>query len=187
MPQTDDQTILEHLRRPATRERGYRVLMETYQERLYWQVRRIVHVHADADDALQNTFIRAFKSIDKFRGEASLYTWLYRIATNEALQIRRKQSRQPATVDLNDADEQSNLMNRLRADPHFDGTAAQALLYAAIDQLPERQAEVFRLRYFDEMPYREMGELLDLSTGALKASYHHAVTKIKSYVRQYQA
>ena len=163
------------------------MLMDAYQERLYWQVRRIVPVHADADDALQNTFLRAFKNLDKFRGESSLYTWLYRIATNEALQIRRKQSRRPDVLNLTDAEAQTELMDRLRADPHFSGTEAQALLHAAVDRLPERQAEVFRLRYYDEMPYREMAELLELSTGALKASYHHAVTKIKAYVRQYQA
>ena len=160
--------------------------MDTYQERLYWQIRRIVHTHADTDDALQNTFINAFKSLPKFRGESGLYTWLYRIATNEALGIRRKQSRRPATLNLEE-EAQERVMSRLSADPFFDGTAAEKLLYAAIDGLPERQGQVFRLRYFDEMPYREMSELLGLSTGALKASYHHAVKKIEQYVLKHQA
>ena len=154
------------------------MLMDAYQERLYRHVRRIVHTHADADDALQNTFIKVFRSIDKFRGQSKLYTWLYRIATNEAITVlQQRRKRQTA-----DFDDETGLENRLTADPHFNGDEAQIILYQAIETLPDKQREVFRLRYFEEMPYAEMSDLLDTSVGALKASYHHAVKKVESYV-----
>lgn len=175
----DDHTILNLLKQPATRERGFRLLMDAYQERLYRHVRRIVHTHADADDALQNAFIKVFRSVEKFRGQSKLYTWLYRIATNEAITVLQQRKKR-STADFDD--EEIGLENRLTADPHFNGDAAQIILYRAIETLPDKQREVFRLRYFEEMPYAEMSDLLDTSVGALKASYHHAVKKVESYV-----
>jgi RNA polymerase sigma-70 factor (ECF subfamily) len=156
--------------------RGFRLLVETYSRRLYWHIRRLVILHEDADDALQNTFISAWKNIGNFRNESALYTWLYTIATNEALTLINKRKRNSA-VSLDDIG--SYLANSLEGSTWFDGDEAQVKLQNAILQLPEKQRIVFNLRYFDEMPYEEMSKVLGTSEGALKASYHHAVKKIE--------
>jgi len=156
--------------------RGFRLLVETYSKRLYWHIRRLVILHEDADDALQNTFISAWKNIGNFRNESALYTWLYTIATNEALTLINKRKRNSA-VSLDDIG--SYLANSLEGSTWFDGDEAQVKLQNAIIQLPEKQRIVFNLRYFDEMPYEEMSKVLGTSEGALKASYHHAVKKIE--------
>jgi len=156
--------------------RGFRLLVETYSKRLYWHIRRLVILHEDADDALQNTFINAWKNIGNFRNESALYTWLYTIATNEALTLINKRKRNSA-VSLDDIG--SYLANSLEGSTWFDGDEAQVKLQNAILQLPEKQRIVFNLRYFDEMPYEEMSKALGTSEGALKASYHHAVKKIE--------
>ena len=156
--------------------RGFRLLVETYSKRLYWHIRRLVILHEDADDALQNTFISAWKNIGNFRNESALYTWLYTIATNEALTLINKRKRNSA-VSLDDIG--SYLANSLEGSTWFDGDEAQVKLQNAILQLPEKQRIVFNLRYFDEMPYEEMSKVLGTSEGALKASYHHAVKKIE--------
>ena len=156
--------------------RGFMLLVETYSKRLYWHIRRLVILHEDADDALQNTFISAWKNIGNFRNESALYTWLYTIATNEALTLINKRKRNSA-VSLDDIG--SYLANSLEGSTWFDGDEAQVKLQNAILQLPEKQRIVFNLRYFDEMPYEEMSKVLGTSEGALKASYHHAVKKIE--------
>ena len=179
-PATDDQ-ILSLLRSEQTFERGFRLLMSSYKERLYWHIRRMVLVHEDADDVLQNTFIKVYRGILQFEGKSKLYTWLYRIATNES--ITYLQSRSRRSTNSIDAGENA-LSNRLRADEWFDGDALQQQLQDAISRLPEKQRVVFNLRYFEEMPYEEMSAILDTSTGALKASFHHAAKKIESYFRQ---
>ena len=161
-------------------ERGFRLLMETYQERLYWQIRRMVHQHEDANDVLQNCFVKVYRSIHQFEGKSKLYTWLYRIATNEAITFLNKQ-KQKLTASIDN--EESNLSNQLKADPYFDGSEIQALLKNAIDRLPDKQQQVFNLRYYDEMSYADMSELLGTSQGALKASFHHAVKKIEQYMK----
>jgi RNA polymerase sigma-70 factor (ECF subfamily) len=161
-------------------ERGFRLLVEKYQERLYWQIRRVVYDHEDANDVLQNCFIKIFRSLHTFEGKSKLYTWLYRIATNEAITFFNKQ-KQKYTAPLDDSE--NGLSNRLRADRHFDGDEAQLQLQEAIARLPEKQRIVFNLRYFDEMSYADMSEVLETSEGALKASFHHAVKKIESFVR----
>lgn len=158
-------------------ERGFRLLMTQYRERLYWHIRRMVLIHEDADDVLQNTFVKVYRGIHLFEGKSKLYTWLYRIATNEAITHLQSKARH-ASASLDDT---TNLLaNRLRADEWFDGDAAQAKLLLAINQLPDKQKQVFNLRYYDEMPYEEMSQLLQTSVGALKASFHHAVKKIES-------
>lgn len=173
-----DERILVLLQETGHAERGFRLLMEKYQERLYWQIRRLVHDHEDANDVLQNCFVKVFRSIQNFEGKSKLYTWLYRIATNEALTFLSKKKQKYATS-LDDGD--NTLANRLEADQHFDGNEVQRRLVEAIAQLPEKQRLVFNLRYFDEMGYAEMSEILGTSEGALKASFHHAVKKIESY------
>lgn len=179
-PATDDK-ILEFLRSEKNFERGFRMLMDAYKERLYWHIRRLVTTHEDADDVLQNTFIKIYRGILQFEGKSKLYTWMYRIATNEAITFLQSRARQYAQgID----DPASALAARLRADEWFDGDALQEQLQVAMAQLPEKQRLVFNLRYYDEMPYEEMSAILDTSVGALKASFHHAVKKIESFFRE---
>lgn len=151
--------------------------MGQYKERLYWHIRRMVLAHDEADDVLQNTFIKVYKGIAQFEGKSKLYTWLYRIATNEAITHLQTRARQ-ATTSLDDA--AGTLASRLSSDDWFDGDEVQQRLQQAIAQLPEKQKLVFNLRYYEEMPYEEMASQLGTSVGALKASFHHAVKKIES-------
>ena len=172
---------MELLRSDRTFERGFRLLMAQYKERLYWHIRRLVLVHADADDVLQNTFIKIYRGILQFEGKSKLYTWLYRIATNEAITHLQNKARHAATP-LDDPT--ALLTNRLQADEWFDGDDVQVRLQKAIAQLPDKQRLVFNLRYYDEMPYEEMSAMLDTSVGALKASFHHAVKKIETAFKE---
>ena len=146
-----------------------------YSEKLYWQIRKMVLSHDDANDLLQNTFIKAWMNIDMFRGDAKLSTWLYRISINECITFLNKQ-RAMNNISIDDTD--VFLLRKLESDDYFDGDEAQTKLQNAILTLPEKQRIVFNMRYFDEMPYEEMSEMLKTSVGALKASYHHAVKKI---------
>jgi RNA polymerase sigma-70 factor (ECF subfamily) len=156
--------------------KGFRLVVEKYSSKLYWHIRRLVILHEDADDALQNTFINAWKSFGDFRSESSLYTWLYTIATNEALALINKRKRN-AAVSIDDLE--NHFANSQEGSIWFDGDEAQVKLQNAILQLPEKQRVVFNLKYFDEMKYKEMSTVLKTSEGALKASYHHAVKKIE--------
>jgi len=161
------------------KENGFRALMHQYQEQTYWHIRRMVTTHEDADDVVQNTFIKVFRNLDRFKGQSKLYTWIYRIATNESLTfLKKRKKRQAESIDESD----NNLENNLVADSFFDGSNIQLILQKAIIALPEKQKAVFTLRYYEEMPYKEMAEVLDTSVGALKASYHHAVKKIEEYL-----
>lgn len=174
---------MELLRSESTFERGFRLLMAQYRERLYWHIRRMVLIHDDADDILQNTFIKVYKGILQFEGKSKLYTWLYRIATNEALTHLQSQARHASTS----LDDSENLLsNRLKADEWFDGDAVQAKLQIAIGESPDKQKLVFNLCYYDEMPYEEMSQQLNTSVGALKASFHHAVKKIEAAFLNYE-
>ena len=159
--------------------KGFRLVVEKYSSRLYWHIRRLVILHEDADDALQNTFINAWRSIENFRSESSLYTWLYTIATNEALALINKRKRN-AAVSFDDLDDY--FINSREASSWFDGDEAQLKLQNAILQLPDKQRIVFNLKYFDEMTYVDMSKVLKTSEGALKASYHHAVKKIEKII-----
>ena len=157
-------------------DKGFGLVVEKYSSRLYWHIRRLVILHEDADDALQNTFINAWRSMGDFRSESSLYTWLYTIATNEALTLINKRKRN-AAVSIDDLG--SHFANSLEGSTWFDGDEAQIRLQNAILQLPEKQRIVFNLKYFEEMTYHEMSKVLKTSEGALKSSYHHAVKKIE--------
>ena len=173
-----DQEIIDHLRNEKTRDNAFQDLVLKYQERLYWHVRKIVLNHDDADDVLQNTYLKVWKNIDSFREESTLYTWLYRIATNESLTYINNQKRH-VSVSFNDVGDY--LKNRMEADEYYDGTDIQKKLQQAILSLPEKQRLVFNMRYFQEMPYQDMSEILDTSVGALKASFHHAVKKVEDF------
>ncbi len=174
-----DSETLRLLSNPETRKQGFELLVLNYREVLYFKVRRMVLSHDDANDILQNTFIKVWTNLTSFRGQSSLSTWLYRIAINETLDFIRKQKQ----TDITHYDNESSVANRLLADDFFDGDEAQALLQEAIATLPEVQRTVFNLRYFDEMKYSEMSKMLDTSEGALKASYHLAVKKIINYLK----
>jgi RNA polymerase sigma factor (sigma-70 family) len=169
-----DDTISELLKTDLNK--GFRLLVEKHSQKLYWHIRRLVILHEDADDALQNTFINAWKSIENFRSESSLYTWLYTIATNEALALINKRKRN-AAVSIDDLS--SYFACSHEGSTWFDGDEAQIKLQNAILKLPEKQRIVFNLKYFDEMTYEDMSKVLSTSEGALKASYHHAVKKIE--------
>lgn len=176
---TDTQLLIE-FRDPATREKGYTAIIRKYQEKLYWHIRRMVIDHDDANDVLQNVFIRIWKGLENFREDSQLYTWLYRIATNECLTFLEQQKKR-ASVSL--SDEEGSLTHKIKADEHFDFKKLEWKLQLAIQQLPEKQRIVFNLRYYDEMPYEEMSRVLETSEGALKASYHHAVKKVEDYIK----
>lgn len=164
------------------REKAFNALVQAYKERLYWHIRRFTCSHEDADDLLQETFVKIWGSLDSFRGASSLFTWVYRIATNETLNFLRKQkvkgffAMEPV---------ESILWKKIDDDPYFNGNELQRQLYKAIQKLPEKQRIVFSLRYFDELSYKEISEILGNSPGALKASYHHAYIKIKAELQKY--
>ena len=176
---TQDSELLVQFRDPATKESAYTSIIRKYQEKLYWHVRRMVVDHDDANDVLQNVFIRVWNALGNFREDSQLYTWLYRIATNECLTFLEQQKKRSA-VPLSDVE--SGLENKIRADKDFDASKLEWKLQLAVQQLPEKQRIVFGLRYYDEMPYEEMARVLETSEGALKASYHHAVKKIEDYI-----
>jgi RNA polymerase sigma factor (sigma-70 family) len=174
-----DHSIVAAFRAEHTKEAAFTGLVRKYQERLYWHIRRLVIQHEDSNDILQNVFIKVWQNLGNFREEANLYTWLYRIATNESLNWIEQQKRR-SSVSLSDTE--SFLAERLVAQKGFDANKTEWKLQQAIQSLPEKQRVVFTLRYYDEMPYEEMSAVLETSVGALKASYHHAVKKVEEHL-----
>ena len=165
----------------STRQReAFECIVKEYSEQLYWQIRRMVLSHDDANDLLQNTFIKAWMNIDYFRGDAKISTWLYRIALNECLTFLNKQR---ANAQLSIDDIQAEMVNKLETEPYFDGNETQKIFLKAVHTLPEKQQMVFNLKYFKEMKYEEISEILGTSIGALKASYHHAIKKIEHFLK----
>ncbi len=179
MSESPDEKIIFH-RNSGQPEIAFNLLVQNYQQKLYWHIRKIVIDHDDADDVLQNTFIKVWKNLENFREESGIFTWLFRIATNESLSLIRSNKRKISGV--GDMEYEEKLANNLRSDPYFDGDAVQAKLQKAILALPEKQRIVFNMKYFDEMKYEQMAEILETSVGALKASYHHAVKKIERFM-----
>ena len=178
----DDSELLLAFQNEATQESAFGLILKKYQERLYWHIRRLVVTHEDTDDVLQNMFIKVWKGLHNFREDSQLYTWLYRIATNESLTFLEQQKKR-SSLSLSEMEE--SLGNRIKADENFDASKLEWRLQIAIQELPERQRLVFNLRYYDEMPYQEMSKMLETSEGALKASYHHAAKKIEEYFRSH--
>lgn len=183
--QSLDLRIQSLLNEPKTFDKGFNLLVESYKERLYWAIRRIVLLHELADDVLQNTFIKVFRNLHNFKAESQLLTWLHRIAINEALTAVEREKKHRQLVDIDDVPVIS--INQLTADVYFDSTAANAILFQAMSTLPEKQRTVFTLRYFEEMPYADMATVLNTSVGALKSSYHIAVNKIESYINTHKS
>ena len=176
----DEITLVKQLQDNKTRDKAFRVLISQYKERLYWHIRKIVVVHDDADDVLQNTFVKIFKNIGKFNQQSKLYSWMYRIATNESITFINKRAKE-RNVDISDYHQQ--LASTLESDVYFSGDEIQLILQKAIATLPEKQRLVFNMKYFDELKYDEISAILETSVGALKASYFHAVKKIEKYIK----
>jgi RNA polymerase sigma-70 factor (ECF subfamily) len=178
----DEKRLVQQLKDPVRRNAAFSQLVSLYKERLYWHVRKIVLNHHDTDDVLQNTFVKIFRNIDGFQENSKLFSWMYRIATNEALAFIKRRA---AAQHLDLSEHQYKQAAGLAEDPLFDGDAIQLMLQKAIVTLPPKQQLVFNMKYFDDIPYREMAEILDTSVGALKASYHHAVKKIEEYLKNH--
>lgn len=178
----DEKEIIKQLNDPKTQRKAFEKVVRMYSEQLYWQVRRIVLSHDDADDVLQNVFMKAWTHLDSFSQESRISTWLYRIAINESIDfMRRQKKQQQVSVDNEDL----SVANMLMADNYFDGNQTQAMLQEAISQLPDVQRTVFNMRYFDEKKYSEISQVLHTSEGSLKASYHIAVKKISEFFKQH--
>ncbi|AOW19298.1 RNA polymerase sigma factor [Urechidicola croceus] len=175
----DEQKFVQLLIDKKTQDQAFRKLISLYKERLYWHIRKIVLSHEDTDDVLQNTFVKVYKNIDTFNNDSKIYTWIYRIATNEALTYINKRAKQR---NLNIEDFQKQLIENLTEDPLFNGDEIQLILQKAIATLPQKQQLVFKMKYFDEMKYSEISEILETSVGALKSSYFHAVKKIEKII-----
>ena len=175
----EEEVLIERLKDPLTREASYRLLISTHKQRLYWHIRKIVLNHENADDVLQNTFIKVFRHIDGFKGESKLYSWMFRIATNESISFLNKEAKH---LKMDMATMQEQRVDNLKADVYFDGDEIQLKLQKAIVSLPQKQQLVFNMRYFDDLKYEEISEILDTSVGALKASYHHARKKIELFL-----
>ena len=177
--ETSDKELLEKFRIPDSRNYAFNQIVRKYQKRVYWHIRRIVIDHDDADDVVQNTFIKVWKGLDNFKEDSQLYTWLYRIATNESLTFLKQKK---AHLNVPFGDVEYSLSNSLTDDNYFKGDEIQKKLQLAILTLPEKQRIVFNMKYFEEMKYEDMSQVLETSVGALKASYHHAVKKIELYI-----
>jgi RNA polymerase sigma-70 factor (ECF subfamily) len=175
----EDQFIIEKVKNEETKNYGFNLLVREYQERIYWHIRKMVVDHDDADDLVQEVFIRVWDNLDSFREESRLYTWIYRIATNECLNFLKKKKRR-FFLPIHDVG--SELIGKLETGHHIDGDQIQVKLQKALLKLPEKQRLVFNMKYFDEMKYEDISEITDTSVGALKASYHHAVKKIEEYL-----
>lgn len=175
----EEKDFIQKLLDPKTQNEAFQQLLLQYQKPLYNHIRNIVLNHDDANDVLQNTFIKVFQHLKNFKGESKLFSWMYRIATNEAITfINQKAKKNGRTVEA----VQSKIVDNLEADTYFDGNAVQIKLQKAIHLLPEKQQLVFKMKYFEEIKYEDMSEILGTSVGALKASYHHAVKKIELYM-----
>ncbi len=177
-----DKELIGLFRKTESRDLAFNLIVRKYQEKLYWHIRKLLIDHSDTDDTLQNTFIKVWTGLDNFREDSGLFTWLYRIATNEALSFLNNKKRR-FLLPLVDVEKQ--LSNSLKNDEYFNGDELQLKLQKALLTLPEKQRVVFNLKYFDEMKYEEMAEILETSVGALKASYHHAVKKIEKYILEH--
>ncbi len=174
-PPIDEKELVKQLQDPKTAASAFNVVLKTYSQPVYWQIRKMVMSHDDANDLVQNVFLKAWNNLHNFRGDARLSTWLFKIAINESINfVNKEKQRLQLTEDADD----SFLLNNIEADSFFDGDELQKELLQAISKLPEKQKLVFNMRYFDEMKYEEMSEILGTSVGALKASYHHAVKKV---------
>jgi RNA polymerase sigma-70 factor (ECF subfamily) len=178
MNKTSDEELIKALKTQG-KDLAFKLIVNSYKESLYWHIRKILIDHDDADDVLQNTFIKAWKGLDDFRGDSKIFTWLYRIATNESISFLNSKKRR-FLLPLHDI--KNEMLAKLESDVYFDGDEEQKKLQKAILQLPDKQRIVFNMKYFDDMKFSEISEILSTSEGALKASYHYAVKKIEEFL-----
>ena len=177
---TNELELVQALQSKNQNQQAFRELVACYKKRLYWHIRKIVVSHEDADDVLQNTFIKVFRNIHNFKGDSKLYTWIYRIATNEAITLLNKNAKQR---NITSEEYKQQAINKLESDVYFEGDAIQLALQKAIATLPQKQQLVFNMKYFDNIKYEELSEILDTSVGGLKSNYHLAVKKITAYLK----
>lgn len=177
----DDIKLLEQLKSETHKEQAFKTLLTLYKERLYWHIRNMVKSHDDADDVLQNTFIKIYKNITNFKGDSKLFSWMYRIATNEAITHINKKAKR---LQITNEDVQQLAIDNLTTDVYFEGDAIQLKLQEAIATLPQKQQQVFNLKYFEDIKYKDMSDILETSEGALKTSYHLAVKKIEAFLKK---
>jgi RNA polymerase sigma factor (sigma-70 family) len=177
----EDKELLAKIRDPETTQYGFNLLVRAYQQKVYWHIRKMVIDHDDADDVTQEVFIKVYKHIGSFREDSQLYTWIYRIATNECLSFLQRKKRR---FFLPIGDVAGELISKLDNAPHISGDEIQLKLQKALLKLPDKQRLVFNMKYFDDMSYEEISEITNTSVGALKASYHHAVTKIENLLKE---
>ncbi len=178
-PPLDEKELIKQLQNPVTARDAFNVVLQTYSQPVYWQIRKMVVSHDDANDIVQNVFIKAWNNLHNFRGDAKLSTWLFKIAVNESINFINKEKQR---LQLGEEADDSFLLESVEADPYFDGDKLHLELQEAIAKLPEKQKLVFNMRYFDDMKYEEISDILGTSVGALKASYHHAVKKISVHL-----
>ena len=176
----DEEELIIALKSPNESEKAFRVLVDQYKERLYWHIRKIVLNHEDTDDILQNTFIKIYKNIHKFEGISKLYTWIYRIATNESITFLNKNAKMKK---ITIGEVKNKLIENLESDIYFEGNQIQILFQKAINTLPQKQQLVFNMKYFEDHTYEDLSEILETSVGGLKSSYHIAVKKITAYIK----
>ncbi|PCJ93390.1 MAG: RNA polymerase subunit sigma-70 [Flavobacteriaceae bacterium] len=177
----DEEVLVHQLKQKDTQAKAFEVVIDTYKERLYWHIRKIVLNHDDTDDVLQNTFIKVYRNISNFKGDSKLFSWMYRIATNEALSFLKSKSKK---MGVNSEELQERLVANLQSDVYFQGDDIQLKLQQAIATLPEKQKLVFNMKYFEDLKYEEISNILETSVGGLKASYHLATKKIEAFLKE---
>lgn len=178
---TEEAQLLEQLKSKSDRDKGFKSLITLYKEPLYWHIRNIVKSHDDTDDVLQNTFVKVYKNIHNFKGDSKLFSWMYRIATNESITFINKNAKR---LQITNEKAQLLAINNLTDDAYFDGDDIQLKLQQAIATLPQKQQLVFNMKYFQDIKYKDLADILETSEGALKASYHIAMKKIEAYLTQ---
>lgn len=177
----EEQEIIENLQQGTKTDSAFKALIAEHKVRLYWHIRTIVKTHEDTDDVLQNTFIKVFKNIKNFKGDSKLFSWMFRIATNESITFLSKKAKK---MKLSDQELNEHLLDSLESDVYFEGDHIQLELQKAIEKLPQQQKIVFNMRYFQDIPYEEMSEILESSVGALKSNYHHARKKVEKFLKK---
>ena len=182
-PLVEEQTLVSALQSDTEKEKAFRILVSEYKERLYWHIRKIVLDHEDADDVLQNTFIKVFRNIKSFKADSKLYTWMYRIATNESITFINKKAKR---ANISSSELQETVLNRLETDVYFEGDKIQLKLQRAIATLPQKQQLIFNMKYFEDHTFDQLSEILETSVGGLKSSYHIAVKKVTAYLKEHE-
>jgi len=176
----EEEELVQLLQNPKRKDEAFGILLKEYKVRLYWHIRNFVKVHEDADDVLQNVFIKVYRNIHKFKGESKLYSWMYRIASNESITFLNKKAKK---LNISNEEIKDYILDNLQSDVYFEGDEIQLKLQKAIARLPEKQQLVFNMKYFQDLKYKEMSIILETSVGALKSNYHHAVKKIEVYLK----